>query len=108
MDFQTYKMIMVSSGLSYIECRAPTEIQYECGCIKTDERILKIKNAREHFYKKLSNEINLEKKVEIIKYKNENIYLDEERFDYCIDCTWGHYKKINNFFFENTIYSIMN
>lgn len=102
LDFQTYKMIMMSSGLSFTECDLPNEISHECGCIKTDERIICIKLFREFFTKKLKNNLFLNKKI-TIKNNIGNSIVDGKIYDYVINCTWGHLDKKDGFYFEATI-----
>ena len=101
-DFPTYKLIMMSSGLDFIEIETPKEIQYPCGSVLTAERILAIDKTREHFYQQLSGLIQLGTKAIVIS-KDECVEVNGEAFDYCIDCTWGHLVPDKKFFFESTI-----
>lgn len=101
-DFPTYKLIMMSSGLDFTEKEPPEEIVYPCGAMLTAERVLMIDRARQHFYQQLSSNIQLE--TEAVTLINEySVEVNGESFDYCIDCTWGHLLPDKNFFFESTI-----
>lgn len=101
-DFPTYKLIMMSSGLDFTETKVPEEISYPCGSVLTAERVLMIGRAREHFHKQLGDNINLSCKA-IVDLQDERVEVNGETFDYCIDCTWGHLMPDKDFFFESTI-----
>ena len=101
-DFPTYKLIMMSSGLDFIEKEMPEEIGYPCGSVLTAERVLMIDRARQHFHHQLADSIQLECEAEV-KIAESSVVVNGEVFDYCIDCTWGHLTPDNHFFFESTI-----
>lgn len=101
-DFPTYKLIMMSSGLDFIETDAPEEISYACGSVLTAERVLMVDQARKHFYQQLDNTIQLDTEA-MVSPKEDSVEVNGESFDYCIDCTWGHLMPDENFFFESTI-----
>jgi hypothetical protein len=101
-DFPTYKLVMMSSGLDFIEKESPEEIKYPCGSVLTAERILMIHRAREHFYKQLPDAIELQSEAVVRPYES-HVEVNGESFDYCIDCTWGHLIPDKSFFFESTI-----
>ena len=101
-DFPTYKLIMMSSGLDFVEKESPDEISYPCGSVLTAERVLMIRRAREHFYHQLPAVIELGVEA-VVTLQDQHVEVNGEIFDYCIDCTWGHLIPDENFFFESTI-----
>lgn len=101
-DFLTYKMIMMSSGLDFVEKETPIEITHPCGTIHVAERVLLIDKARDYFHNQLPNLIELNTEA-TVKNNEKFIDVDGEKFDYCIDCTWGHLVPDQKFFFESTI-----
>ena len=101
-DFQTYKLIMISSGLDFTERGSPREITHTCGVILTQERVLLVERARQHFYDQLSNRIHLGNSA-TIKPLDDNVVVNGKIYDYCIDCTWGHLLPEADFFFEPTL-----
>lgn len=101
-DFPTYKLIMMSSGLDFVEKESPEEIGHACGSVLTAERVLIINKARQYFYQQLSDVIHLGTEAAITMHEN-HVDVNGELFDYCIDCTWGHLVPDNKFFFESSI-----
>jgi len=101
-DFPTYKLIMMSSGLDFVERELPPEITYPCGCLLTAERVLMIDRARKHFHQLLPDTIQLGVEARVTA-GDDYIDVNGETFDYCIDCTWGHLVPDEKFFFESTI-----
>lgn len=101
-DFPTYKLIMMSSGLDFVERQKPDVIGYPCGSVLTDERVLMIDRARQYFHESLSGTIHLETEAFLAAHEH-SVEVNGESFDYCIDCTWGHLIPDKNFFFESTI-----
>ena len=88
---------MMSSGLDFV---LNEEIKYDCGTILTKEEFCNLK--QEYFNAQLSDEINLNQKA-LVTDLGDHVEVNGEKFDYCIDCTWGHLKPDKNFFFESTI-----
>jgi len=101
-DFVTYKLIMMSSGLDFTEKEMPEEIKHPCGSVLTAERVLMIDRARKHFHTQLPDAIHLQTEA-VVKAHENHVEVNGESFDYCIDCTWGHLMPDKNFFFETTI-----
>jgi hypothetical protein len=101
-DFPTYKLIMMSSGLDFIEKETPEEICHPCGTVLTAERVLMIDRARKHFYQQLPDAIQLDTEA-VVSMQEYSVGVNGESFDYCIDCTWGHLIPDKKFFFESTI-----
>lgn len=101
-DFQTYKLIMMSSGLDFVEKDCPSEITYPCGSVLTSERVLMIERARQYFYKQIGDSIQLNTEASV-NVSDHNVEVNGHAYDYCIDCTWGHLAHDADFFFESTI-----
>lgn len=101
-DFPTYKLIMMSSGLDFVEKQSPKEISYPCGSVLTAERVLMIDRARGHFYHQLLDAIELGTEA-VVSMDGNSVKVNGESFDYCVDCTWGHLMPDKDFFFESTI-----
>lgn len=101
-DFPTYKLIMMSSGLDFVEKELPPEITHPCGSVLTAERVLMIDRARQHFHQHLPDTIHLGE-VASVTMADGHVEVNGETFDYCIDCTWGHLIPDDKFFFESTI-----
>ena len=101
-DFPTYKLIMMSSGLDFVEKDCPNEIEFQCGTLVTQERVLLVEESRKYFYKQLQGMIYLGHEARVT-HGDECVYVNNEKFDYCIDCTWGHLVPDDEFFFESTI-----
>jgi hypothetical protein len=101
-DFPTYKLIMMSSGLDFVEKETPGEIKHPCGTVITAERVLMIDRARQYFYHNLPESIHLGAEA-VVAIREHHVDVNGESFDYCIDCTWGHLIPDKDFFFESTI-----
>lgn len=101
-DFSTYKLIMMSSGLDFIETHAPPQITYPCGTIVTAERILLVDEARHYFTSLLSDVLHLGEQA-VLHAGCDKVNVNGMDYDYCIDCTWGHLTPDDSFFFESTI-----
>ena len=101
-DFATYKLIMMSSGLDFVEKELPPQITHPCGSLLTAERVLMIERARQHFHQHLPNTIHLGEEASVTM-ADAHVDVNGETFDYCIDCTWGHLIPDDKFFFESTI-----
>lgn len=105
MDFPTYKMVMASSGIDFIETKEFSPWLHNIsGAVLTNERVLMIKQAREHFEKRLEGILYLDTPVRSVKPFSTYVQVDGERFDYVIDATWGHHSHIpRDIFFEPTM-----
>jgi hypothetical protein len=102
-DFRTYKSIMMSSGLDFVECSPPDFISNNISVIKTDERVILIDAMRDFFRDRLSKSLVINFTVNSIIDHGEYVLIENEKFDYVIDCTWGHHALVEGFFFEPTI-----
>jgi hypothetical protein len=101
-DFPTYKLIMMSSGLDFVESRQPEQISYACGSVLTAERILLIQESRDFFHSLLTDALRLGERASVAVHDNR-VEVNGSTYDYCIDCTWGHLIPDKSFFFESTI-----
>lgn len=101
-DFSTYKLIMMSSGLDFIETSNTPEITFPCGTLATSERVLMIDRSRRYFHQLLPDSIQLGTEASVELFEDKAV-VNGLAYDYCIDCTWGHLIPDDKFFFESTI-----
>lgn len=111
-DFMTYKVIMLTSGIEFDELHS-TEIDerfhylhHSKGILNTAERVILTKNAREYYKRVLNDKVHYDTKVTSIEEAEDDkgVIVNGEYFDYVIDATWGHFNNSKqNFFFEPTI-----
>ena len=91
-DFDTYKLIMVSSGLNFVEMPQGSEFLTNTeGMIRTHERVLLIDRARRYFSERLKGVLHLDAKVDRIIDTDSGVLVNGRRYDYAIDATWGHF-----------------
>ncbi|ADU13927.1 FAD-dependent oxidoreductase [Asticcacaulis excentricus] len=94
MDFDTYKLIMVSSGIPFVEMPEGSPYLTNIdGVIKTDERVILLDNARNYFSQRLKGNLHLNTAVEAVSNSEDGVVINGVRYDYAIDATWGHYTK---------------
>lgn len=105
MDFDTYKLIMVSSGIPFVEMpEGSPHLQNIEGVIKTDERVILLDRARSYFSDRLKGNLHLNTAVESIQNMSNGVVVNGVRYDYAVDATWGHYSKPPiNLIYEPTI-----
>jgi len=101
-DFQTYKSIMTSSGLSFRDSLPPGEIVFDCGAIVTDERVLLVEKARQFFLELIGSKIQFDWKGDLL-INETNVFIAGKSYNYLIDCTWGHHRLPEGFFYESTL-----
>lgn len=90
-DYQTYKLIMVSSGLKFIDLEDnPNDLVDLEGCMSTPERVVLQEKARDYFSQRLNAVLRLDTTISSLRNSETGVDLDGERFDYVIDATWGH------------------
>ena len=95
-DFDTYKMIMVSSGLNFIEMPERTELLVDTeGVIKTQERVILLDRARRYFGERLHSVLHLDSPVSSIHSTARDVVVNGRRYDYAIDTTWGHLSRVD-------------
>ncbi|TCL87886.1 FAD dependent oxidoreductase [Rhizobium sp. PP-WC-2G-219] len=94
MDFETYKLVMVSSGLNFVEMPAGSEFLHDVeGVIRTNERVILLDRARRYFSEKLDSSIILNTQVTHIEQFNGKVRVEGNTYDYVVDATWGHHTK---------------
>tara|TARA_B000000460_G_C21538000_1_gene404165 strand:+ start:3368 stop:4438 length:1071 start_codon:yes stop_codon:yes gene_type:complete len=106
-DFDTYRLIMFSSGIHFQELRRnewPDNLKDVDGVLKVDEHVLLIQKARDHFKQKLGKRIRLNTKVTSTAQRADKVDVNGESFDFVIDATWGHLTNIDyDCFYEPTL-----
>ena len=97
-NFKDYKKIMLSSGLKiYNTNKLKSKIQNVDGVIKTKEGLILYEKAANFFYKKLKKFLILKKKTKNFIVKKKKIILDNQEYDWVIDCSASHWRKNNIF-----------
>jgi hypothetical protein len=90
-DFETYKLIMVSSGLSFVDMPQGSDILTNTeGMIRTHERVILIDRARRYFTDRLKGSLHLDTAVDQVCDIGSGVLVNGKRYDYVIDATWGH------------------
>ena len=106
-DFDTYRLIMFSSGIHFQDLRRsewPAYLKDVEGALKVDEHVLLIKEARKHFKQKLGDKLRLNTTVNSTENMHEGVLVNDEKFDFVIDATWGHLTDIDyDCFYEPTL-----
>lgn len=102
---ETYRLTMVSAGL-YFDQVDPKEFGIE-NCkfgFKTREKVINWDEAKVYFKKQLHNELQLSTKIEHIQDQHDAIIVNNEKFDFLIDCSWGQLNlQKSDIFFEPCI-----
>lgn len=95
-DYATYRIIMTSTGVDLIETHNATiPVTNVDGMVLTEERVLVNERARAYFRARLRDKIRFGVEIRDVSQDANGVHLDGERFDYAIDCTWGHLTKPN-------------
>ena len=104
-DFSTYKLIMAASGIDFIEMNAPPDLLRNVeGAMLTRERVLLLDRARQFFEKRLEGSLALDTEVRSLHSDNTGVTINGQRFDYAIDASWGHFRKLPiDVFYEPTM-----
>ncbi|APH59853.1 FAD-dependent oxidoreductase [Granulibacter bethesdensis] len=104
-DFQTYRLIMTSTGIDFREeTKASIPIHKISGMMQTKERVLLIEQARRYFKEALGDSLVLDHKVASVEDDVDCIRVDGESFDLLIDASWGRYMGLPMpFFYEPTM-----
>ena len=96
-DFETYLKILKSSGLPFkILDPKRNKINNVEGIIKCKEEYLDIKKVKKFFEKKLKKNIIFKSDIKKIKKENGKILINNEYFDFIINCTWQQLSTSNN------------
>jgi hypothetical protein len=105
LDFPTYRLIMTSSGIDFIEtdgCSVP--MANVDGMLRTRERILLIEEARQYFKRRLDPHLHLGCRIASVEETVEHVIVDGQKYDLLIDATWGHFSHPSiNVFYEPTL-----
>jgi hypothetical protein len=107
LDFQTYKGIMSSSGLSFNECSNPYFLESIEGALETKEGGISVKAAREFFLKEIGANLRLNTKVVDIEQRDNSVIVNGQEFDFLVDCTWGHLLPLKFVFYEVSLLLVM-
>lgn len=104
-DFQTYRLIMTASGIEFTELeRAPDLLVNVDGAILANERVLLLARSRAYFVKVLAGHITVGRNISRVTQDERGVLVDEEKFDYAIDATWGHFlRPMMNVHYEPTL-----
>lgn len=104
-DFNTYKLIMASSGIDFVELQQGSPLLADIdGAVQTGERVLLIAKARQYFQRRLEKNLRLGTRVTSIVDGPGGVEIEGERFDYLIDATWGQkIKPPIDIFYEPTL-----
>lgn len=93
-DFQTYRMIMTSTGLDFRESDdIPVKIEGIEGLLIAPERVLLTEKARHYFREQLGKNLHLGARVELVEDIGNAVVVNGKRFDFVIDATWGHFSR---------------
>ena len=106
-DFKTYMLIMMSSGINFRQLKEiPDYIKMVEGGICSDERVILTNKARNYFTSKIGHLFKLGVKVESMVSYGNSVKINESdcNYDFVIDCTWGHWQGAEqNCIYESTI-----
>ena len=103
-DFHTYYSIMISSGLLFDrEFEFSNQLDNIEGVLNTNERLILVSKAKEFFMENLGESIQTNFRVDIKNIDKTNPIIKNKKYDYIIDCSWGHLINNKNIFFEPTI-----
>lgn len=105
LDFMTYKIIMLTSGIEFDEIHAPPRyLRHVKGMINTNERKIMTQKARDYFGEILGDKIHLDTKIDHVEIFSDGVKIGQEQYDFLIDATWGHFdKRHEHFFYEPTL-----
>ncbi|TWF57159.1 FAD-dependent oxidoreductase [Neorhizobium alkalisoli] len=103
-DFQTYKLIMASSGIDFVELKSSPHIHDVEGALSTSERVLLISRARNYFMERLGSALILDTPVTSIVQHQDHVEVEGIKFDYLIDASWGQVRTMPlDIFYEPTM-----
>lgn len=90
-DFPTYKLIMSSSGMDFVESAQPIPglVDIE-GALLVPERVILLSEARALFSQRLASIMTLDTAIETIEEREDEVVVNGRGFDFVIDATWGH------------------
>lgn len=92
LDFATYRLVMVSSGIDFVELPGGHPLLRDIeGALLTKERVLLIGRAREFFARRLGPALRLGCAVTQLAADEAGVTVNGEAFDYAVDASWGHH-----------------
>jgi len=102
-DFDTYKDIMVATGLNFEDVSAvcPFPLKNINGVIDCEEAVINPTLAKTYFESELKEEIIVNHEVDKKTFRDLS-----NKYDYVIDCTWGGLSKREHRYYESCIYFI--
>ena len=103
MDYKTYCGIMASTGIPYFSSKTPSFLNNIEGSINTNEKLINVSNARIYFKNRLQECLKLNHEIKNIKSNIDHVLVDGIKYDYLIDCTWGHLQSNDKTFFEASL-----
>lgn len=99
LDFTTYKGIFQFDGIPYKESQLTDSFNLDKieGCVSCDEMVLNTTSIRNHFKSIFTEkELRLNTKVKHIEHTLNGAIVNDDLFDYCINCTYNHFNHIKN------------
>ncbi|KAJ3548504.1 hypothetical protein NM208_g967 [Fusarium decemcellulare] len=92
-DYDTYRTIMAFSGMHFTEGTPAGVLTLANvdGAICTTERVILLSKARAYFEAELDGLLELGHPVSQVRDIGDNVFVDDKKFDYVVDATWGHY-----------------
>lgn len=104
-DFQTYRLIMISTGIEFDEVREGLDyIKNSEGILKVNEQVILVEEAKKHFKEKLGKCLVFNTTVKSVKNVGDGVIVDGEKYDFIIDATWGHLQGLDyQCFYEPTL-----
>ena len=105
LDFNTYRLIMTSSGIDFVETEnCSVDLRNVEGMLRTRERILLIEEARQYFKRRLDRHLHLGCRIEAVEETDTGVTVNGDRYDLLIDATWGHFSHPRiDVFYEPTL-----
>lgn len=102
---ETYRLTMVSAGLQFEQVDPKKFGIKNCTFgFKTKEKVINWQIAKDYFNQRLNNQLKLSTKIENFEEREDSIILDNDRFDFLIDCSWGQLNSLKkDVYFEPCI-----
>lgn len=103
MDFATYLAVLRSEKINFeiVDAESYGLINVE-GCVRCKEKSINTAKAKNHFRALLDKNLRFDSDIAEIKLRQEKAVINEEAFDYAIDCTYGQLgpRKMPGLFYE--------
>lgn len=104
LDFDTYKVIMEASGLSFEEVERPKFLSNLSNLLECGERVIRNELASNYFNSILASNLVFNTYVDL---NNLDVLAALQRnFDFVVDCSWGTARKIDelDYYYEPCVY----